>query len=119
MLRTCVICCALGGVVALTIGCNNSKDTKPAPTKKDEAVTAYKTQLGVLEKQVDDLKAKADKALGEDKTKSDAKLKDASAKRDAAKKKLEELEKAAADKWEAVNKEANTALEDFKKAVKE
>lgn len=122
MLRTCVICCALAGVVGLTVGCKDTKDTKdtkPAPTKKDEAVTAYKSQLGVLEKQVDDLKAKADKAVGEDKVKLDAKLKDAGAKRDAAKKKLEELEKAAADKWEAVGKEADAAFDDFKKAVKE
>ncbi len=119
MLRTCVICCALGGIVSLTVGCNLSKDTKPVPTKKDEAVTAYKSQLGVLEKQVDDLKTKADKATGDDKTKLDAKLKDAIANRGAAKKKLEELEKATADKWEAVNKEANAALDDLKKAVKE
>src|SRR4051794_4341818 len=104
MLRTCVICCALAGVVGLTVGCNNTKDTKPAPAKKDEAVTAYKTQLGVLDKQVDDLKAKAEKAAGDDKVKLDAKLKDAAAKRDVAKKKLDELEKAAADKWEGVNK---------------
>lgn len=118
MLRTCVICCALAGVVGLAVGCNNTKDTKPV-TKKDEAVAAYKTQLGVLDKQVDELKAKADKATGAEKAALEAKWKESAAKRDAAKKKLEELEKAAADKWEAASKEAETAFDDVKKAVKE
>lgn len=118
MLRTCVLCCALLGAVGLTIGCNGAKDTK-TDAKKDESLKGYKTQLGSFDKQVDELKAKAEKATGEEKTKLEAKLKDAAAKRDAAKKKLEELEKAAADKWDAINKEAEAAFEEVKKAVKE
>ena len=117
MLRTCVVCCALAGVVGLTGGCTNSKDTKPAAVKKDEAVTAYKARLGEMDKQVDDLKAKADKATGEEKTKLEAKWKESAGKRDAAKKKLEELEKVAADKWDAANKEAEAAFDEVKKAV--
>lgn len=125
MLRTCVICCAFVGAVGLVVGCNSSKDkdtakdTKPTPTKKDEALAAFKADLGKLDKQVDELKARAEKATGEEKVKLDAKLKDAGAKRDAAKKKLDELEKAAADKWDAVSKEAESAFDDLKKAVKE
>lgn len=119
MFRTCVLCCALAGVVGLTIGCGGpSKDTKTT-AKHEESIKSYKTQLTAFDKQVDELKAKTDKAVGEDKTKLEAKLKDATAKRDAAKKKVEELEKAAADKWDAVNKEVEAALEDVKKAVKE
>ena len=118
MLRTGVICCALAGVVGLTIGCSNSKDTKPT-VNKEESLKNYKTQLAGFDKQVDDLKAKTDKATGEEKTKLEAKLKDATAKRDAAKKKLEELEKAAAEKWDATNKEVEAAFDDVKKAVKE
>jgi hypothetical protein len=114
-----VICCALAGAVGLTIGCSGSpKDTKPAASK-DESLKNYKTQLGSFDKQVDELKAKADKATGDEKTKLEAKLKDVTAKRDAAKKKLEELEKAAAEKWDAVNKEVEAAFEDVKKAAKE
>jgi hypothetical protein len=119
MLRTCVLCCALAGVVGLTVGCNNTKDTKPEVKKKDEAVTAYKARLGDLDRQIADLKARAEKATGDDKGKLEAKLKEASAKREAALKKLDELEKAAADKWEAINKEADAAFEEVKKAVKE
>ncbi len=118
MLRTCMICCAMA-VVGLAVGCNMSKDTKPTPTKKDEAVTAYKARLSELDRQVDDLKAKAEKATGEEKTKLEAKWKESAGKRDAAKKKLEELEKVAADKWDAANKEAETAFDEVKKAVKE
>ncbi len=118
MLRTCVICCAMAGAVGLTIGCTGSKDTKPS-VSKDDSLKSYKTQLAGFDKQVDDLKAKADKATGEEKTKLEAKWKESAAKRDAAKKKLEELEKAAADKWDAVEKEAKTAFEDATKAVKE
>jgi hypothetical protein len=119
MLRTCVICCALAGAVGLTVGCNMTKDTNPATKKKDEAVTAYKARLGELDKHVDDLKAKAEKATGDEKAKLEAKWKESAAKRDAAKKKLEELEKAAADKWEAIDKEAKTAFDDVSKLVKE
>ncbi|QJW95431.1 sll1863 family stress response protein [Frigoriglobus tundricola] len=118
MLRTCVLCCALAGVTGLTVGCTGSKDTKPT-TSKDESVKTYKTQLSAFDKHVDELKAKAEKATGEEKTKLEAKWKESAAKRDAAKRKLEDLEKAAEDKWDAVNKEAATAFDDVKKAVKE
>ena len=118
MLRTCVLCCALAGVLGLAVGCTSTKDTKPTPTKKDEAVTAYKARLGEFDKQVAELKAKAEKATGEERTKLEAKLKDLSAKRDAAKKKLDELEKAAAEKWEAIDKEAKTAFDEMKNAAK-
>jgi hypothetical protein len=119
MFRTCVLGCALFGLVGLSIGCNNTKDTKPTPATHEDAIKSYKTQLGGFDVQVDELKVKADKATGEEKTKLEAKLKDAAAKRDAAKKKLEELEKAAADKWDAINKEAAAAFDDAKKVVKE
>jgi len=118
MFRTCVICCALAGAVGLTIGCgNSSKDTKPAV--KEETLTRYNSQLDTLGKQVDELKAKAEKSTGDEKVKLEAKLKDATARRDAAKKKLDELKQAAADKVEALNKEVEAAFEDAKKAVKE
>ena len=116
-MRTCVICCALAGAVGLTIGCsNNPKDTKAT---KEDSLKGYKTQLAALDKQVDDLKAKADKATGEEKTKLEAKHKDATAKRDAAKKKLEELEKVAPEKWEAAEKDTKVAFDDAAKAAKE
>lgn len=115
MFRTCAIGCALTAALCLTVGCG--KDAKP--TNKDEALKAYKTQLTGFDKQVDELKAKADKAEGEAKTKLDAKWKEASAKRDAAKKKLEELEKAAGDKWETAEKDAKVAIEAAANAVKE
>jgi hypothetical protein len=117
MLRTCVLCCALAGVVGLVVGCNPSAENKPATAKKDEAIKAHKASLGDADKKIDDLKARAEKATGEEKTKLEAKWKDASAKRDAARKKLDELEKAAVEKWEAVNKEAEAALTELKKAV--
>ncbi len=118
MLRTCVLCCALAGVAGLTVGCTGSKDTKPT-TGKDESLKTYKTQLGAFDKHVEELKAKAEKATGEEKTKLEAKWKESAAKRDAARKKLEELEKAAADKWDVLEKEAATAFDEAKKAVKE
>jgi hypothetical protein len=113
-----VIFCALAGAVGLTIGCSNTKDTK-STASHDDALKNYKTQLGGFDKQVEDLKAKVEKATGEEKAKLEPKLKDATAKRDAAKKKLEELEKVASEKWDAVNKEVEAAFEDVKKAVKE
>ncbi len=117
-MRTCVFCCALAGVVGLTVGCTGSKDSRPT-TGKDESVRAYKFQLGEFDKRVEELKAKAEKATGEEKAKLEAKWKESAAKRDAAKKKLKELEEAAADKWEALDKDAVKAFEEVKKAVKE
>ena len=37
MLRTCVLCCAVAGVVGLTVGCTGSKP----PAQRDEAVTGF------------------------------------------------------------------------------
>jgi len=61
---------------------------------------------------VDELKAKADKATGEEKTKAGGEVKDAVAKRDAAKKKLEELEKPRPTSGMAVEKERRPAFDE-------
>src|SRR5688572_15106319 len=118
MVRTCVLGCALAGVLGMAVGCDKSKNTPTTPVvKKDEAVAAYKAKLVDLDKQVADLKAKAEKATGEENAKLAAKHKEAADKVAAAKKKLEELEKAATDKWDAANKETEAAFEEAKKAV--
>ena len=122
MLRTCVLGCALTGVLALGIGCTKTTEKtteKTAAKTKEEAVAVYKVRLGEADKELATLKEKAAKATGDDKAKLEAKWKASEAKRDAAKKKLEELEKSAADKWEAVNKEAASAFDDMKKAMNE
>ncbi len=119
MLRTCVLCCAMLGVLGLVVGCKNSTEpTKPA-VKKEDAIKGYNSQLVDFDKQIAELKTKAEKATGDEKTKLEAKLKTATEKRDAAKKKLEELEKAATDKVEAINKEVQSAFDELKKAVSE
>jgi hypothetical protein len=117
-----VIGCALAAGFGLTIGCNGSKetpkDTEPAPAKDDAAKT-FDTRYAAVDKQVGELKTKAEKATGEEKAKLDARLKDATAKRDAAKKKVDELKAVAADKLDAARKEAEAALEDARKAIQE
>src|SRR3989442_835000 len=117
MLRTCVLCCALTGLVGISVGCNLRSDSNAASTQRDEAVTAYKVRLGEMDKKIDDLKAKVDKAAGDEKTKLEAKLKDATAKREAFAKKLDELKAAAAEKIDAAKKDAEAALGELKKAV--
>jgi hypothetical protein len=115
MLRTCVLCCAMAGILGLAVGCEffGGKATKP----RDEAAAALKTTFDDLDKKVTELKLKMEKATGEEKAKLEARWKESSGKRDAAKKKLEELKTAAADKWEAAKKEADTALAELKKSV--
>lgn len=117
MLRTCVLSCALAGVVALAIGCVKSTDTKPTTTKKDEAVSALKVKMEELDKKAADLKERAEKATGDEKMKLEAKWKESTAKQQIMTKKLDELKAAAADKWEAVKKEADAAFDEFKKSV--
>ena len=125
MLRTCVLCCAVAGLLGLAVGCNRSSESKPEtkpetkPTlgARDEAVAAYKTKLDDVDKKIADLKDKASKATGDEKTKLEAKLKDATAKREAVGKKVDEMKATAADKWEGVKKDTDAALEDLKKFV--
>jgi hypothetical protein len=117
MLRTYVLCCAVAGTLGLAIGCNRLQDSKPANAPRDEVVSAYKTQLTDFDHKIADLKAKVDKAAGDDKPKLEAKLKEATAKRDAFAKKFEEYKSAATEKLEAAKKDAEAALGELKKAV--
>jgi hypothetical protein len=118
MLRTCVLCCAVAGLVGLTVGCNPGSPTKPGVTK-DEAVIGLKTRMDDADKKAAALKEKADKAAAGDKDKLEARVKDAAAKREAAAKKLDELKAAPADKSEAVRKDAEAAVKEYEKAVAE
>lgn len=124
MLRTCVLCCAAGGLVGLVVGCSSWSESKPEPGKpavkaatKDEAVAGYKARLDDEDKKLAELKSKAEKAAGDEKAKLDAKAKDAAAKREAFVKKYDELKAAPADKWEPAKKDADAAFDEFKKAV--
>jgi len=116
MLRTCVLCCAVAGSLGLAAGCNLRTQDNPA-TQRDQAITTYKVQLGDLDKKIDELKAKIEKATAEEKPKLEAKLKEAGVKRDACMKKLDEWKAAAAEKLDAAKKDAEAALADLKKAV--
>lgn len=115
MLRTCVLCCAMAGVVALAVGCNLFSGD--ALKQRDEAVKTINAQLTELDKDIARLKEKAEKATGEEKAKLEAKWKESAGKREALGKKLEELKTAAADKWEAIKKDTDKAFDDLKKSV--
>jgi hypothetical protein len=117
MLRTSVLCCAVAGIVCLTVGCNLWSDSKEAAGSRDQMVAGYKTKLDEMDRKLADLKDRSEKAAGEEKPKLEAKLKEATAKRDAFKKEYEELKAAPADKVEAEKKETQTALDEFQKAI--
>ena len=76
MMRTCVLCCAVAGLLGLAAGCDrlSSSSSKATATQRDEAVTAYKARLDELDKKVAELKDRAEKATGDDKAKLEAKL---------------------------------------------
>jgi hypothetical protein len=105
----------MAGVLGLAIGCNSadSKNIKP----RDEAVKTMTTDVEKVNKQLADLKVRAEKATGEEKIKLEVRHKEAVGKQEAFNKKHEELKTAPADKWEAVKKEADAALAEYKKAV--
>jgi hypothetical protein len=115
MLRTCVLCCAMMGVVGLVVGCNNGSSSGVG--KRDDAAKDSKAKFEAADKLFTALKDKAAAAAGDEKTKLEARVKEAGAKREAAVKKVDELKAAAADKWEAVKKDTDTAVEEFKKAA--
>jgi hypothetical protein len=115
MVRSLVLCCALG-TFGLVVGCDPPPDAKPK-TKHEEAVADSRAKLDGLDKKFNEMKDRAARAAGDEKAKLDAKVADATAKREAAVKKHDALKTAAADKWEAARTEANTALEEYRKAV--
>jgi hypothetical protein len=120
MLRTCVLYCAMAGVIGLAVGCEFSKDSKDSKlplAQRDDAAKAMKVKLDEMDKKIDELKARTEKATGEEKTKLEAKWKDSAAKREAFAKKYEELKSAAADKWEAVKNETEHAYGELKKVI--
>ncbi len=116
MLRTGVLCCALAGVLCLTVGCNYWSDSKETTTR-DDAVASYKTKLADIDKKLTDLKDRTDKATGDEKPKLEARLKEASAKRDTFVKEYEEMKAAPADKLDSSKKDADAAFAEFQKAV--
>ena len=116
MVRSLVLCCALG-VLGLAVGCEWGSSSKPPKTKQEEAVADIKAKLDGLDKKFSELKDKAAKAAGDEKAKLDAKVSDATAKREAVVKKHDALTSAAADKWEAARGETTAALEEYRKAV--
>jgi uncharacterized protein HemX len=120
MLRTCVLYCAMAGVLGLAVGCSffsDTKDTKSSLSQRDEAVKTMKAKLEEMDKKIDELKAKAEKATGEEKTKLEAKWKESAGKREEFAKKYEQLKAAAADKWEAAKNETEHAFDELKKAI--
>ncbi len=117
MLRTCVLCCAVAGLVGLVVGCDGRQESKLPAIHQNESITVYKVRLDELDKKVADLKARAEKATGDEKTKLEAKWKESAGKREAFAKKFDAVKAAAEDKLEAAKKEAEAALDEFRKAV--
>ena len=122
MLRICVLGCAMAVSLALVVGCTSSSDTgngKPVITQaqKDEAVRAINDKLAAIDKKLEELKTRAEKATGEEKAKLEAKWQESAGKREALKKKYDELKSAAADKWEVIKNEAEHAYNELKKAI--
>jgi chromosome segregation ATPase len=117
MLRTAVLCCALGSVLGLTVGCNWSSSGTGALKTREEAVATFKSELDKLDKKIAELKDKAEKASGDDKSKLEARWKEIVKKREAVGKKLDEVSVAAIEKWEALKKEADNAIEELKKSI--
>ena len=76
-MRACVLCCAVAGLVGLTVGCKrdsepSSKGTgraeagskeKPTLAARDEAVSAYKPKLEDVDKKIDGIKRYADDVI--------------------------------------------------------
>ncbi|WP_439625254.1 hypothetical protein [Gemmata sp.] len=125
MLRACVLCCAVGGVAALAVGCNpnsptsGTRATNPdsAATERDKATRKLEIELNNLDKKAADLKDRAARATGEEKAKLEAKWKELEPKRAEAAKKLGDLKAAAADKWDAAKNDVEHAFGEFKKAI--
>ncbi len=116
MTRAFAVLCAVG-VLGLAVGCQLGSQSNPPKGSQQEAVADYKAKLDGLDKKLADLKAKAEKATGDEKTKLDGKVTAATAKREAFVKKYEAMKSAAADKWGDSKTEVAAAYEEYRKAV--
>ncbi len=122
MLRTRALSCAAFGLLGLTAGCDlktsSSNGTTTVEFKtKEEAAKSMQAALDDLDKKTADLKARAEKATGDEKATLEAKWKASADKRAAAAKKLDDLKAAAADKWQDARREAEHAVEELKTTV--
>lgn len=118
MLRTCVLSCAVAGLLGLTVGCK--VETTPSSisiTTHESAVKDAEAKLKAIDASMAEFKTRVEKATGKEKEALETKWKATEAKRAEAAKKLEELKKAAADKWKDLHRDASTALDDVKKSM--
>ena len=119
MLRLCVLCCAMAGLLGMVVGCSSVSDTKPIVTQaqKDQAVKDIKANLDALDKKLADLKARIEKSSGEEKVELEKKWKESAGKREALEKKFEKLKTEVAEKWSAAKKELEDEYEELKKKL--
>ncbi len=120
MLRTCLSCCALLPILVLSVGCNqavDSRDARSATNPRDEAVKEMKIKLDEMDRNLDELKQKVERATGDEKARLETRWQDSAGKREAFAKKLEQLKSAAGNDWEAMKNETEHAFSEFKKAI--
>ena len=78
MLRTCLFSCAAVGLLGFAVGCK--AETTPSSitiSKQEDAVKDAEKMLKEFDARAADLKAKIDKATGEEKAKLEVKWKEA------------------------------------------
>lgn len=120
----------LAFLVLAACGCGSGSPTaKPSTTSGEDGVTQHKNRVAALRaktdelaKKLDDLKARAEKATGDEKTKLQARLKEGTTALESAKKRIGEFETTGADGkltagYTAAQKEADAALDSLTKAV--
>lgn len=114
MLRTCAFFCALAGFGTIC-GCNSPPNGNPPANTRDETMREMKTKLDELDRHIDDLKHKAEKATGEEKAKLEAQWKEVSARKGEFAQKYEKLKNAAGNEWQDLKNEADHDYNEAKK----
>ena len=115
-MRACALACAVAMTVVV-VGCDKEKKVEITIPARDDLAKDLGEKVKEFDKKLDDLKAKAKSATGDEKAKLDVKVKEAGEKREAFAKKLDEMKKAGADKWEGFKKDAQHSFDEFKKAI--
>jgi DNA repair exonuclease SbcCD ATPase subunit len=92
------------------VGCSDKKKAE-----KEEFQKQAEAKLNELNKKMDELKNKGEKATDEIKAQIKEQMEELKKKQEAANKKLQELKSAGTDAWEKLKSETNKALDDMEK----
>jgi hypothetical protein len=117
--KVLVLVCVLPSLLALQAGCNTTTtiDTRAAEADREAAVKNMNARLNEMDVKLAELKARAERASGEEKTRLEAKWRESAGKREQLARKCEQLQTATANGWVDIRNDAEHTYEELRKSL--